>query len=146
MSEELQGAANSIRDNKLKEKILYSRGLIGDPSGEYARNFEEEISSNADEVRDRLEAAQQAFGESDPRRLDRQLDETRDLVQGLESLQERLRQRGETGEEQAGAGDGQPSQGEQGQSGEGQEGQQGQGDQSQQPVEGCALEFLIVAQ
>ncbi len=136
VSEELQGAANSIRDNKLKEKILYSRGLIGDPSGEYARNFEEEISSNADEVRDRLEAAQQAFGESDPRRLDRQLDETRDLVQGLESLQERLRQRGETGEEQAGAGDGQPSQGEQGQSGEGQEGQQGQGGQGGEGQEG----------
>ena len=43
---ELHEAANGIRTNKLKEKIRYSRGLTRARSGEYALQFEEEISDD----------------------------------------------------------------------------------------------------
>ncbi|MGH7541834.1 MAG: hypothetical protein ACRELC_12625, partial [Gemmatimonadota bacterium] len=127
-SRALGGAARSIRDSRLRDKILYSRGVIGGRSPEYARNFEEEITRNAEELRDRVAEARDAFRESDPRRLERQLDEARDLVRGLESLQERIRQRAERGEsgggEPPGRDEGEQSEGRQGQS----EGRQGQGE------------------
>ena len=105
-SRSLGEAANSIRHNRLRDKILYSKGVIGARSGDYTRNFEDQITRDAEELRDRVAEARDAFRESDPRRLGRQLEEARDLVRGLESLQERMRQQvegsGEEGQQPSG--------------------------------------------
>ena len=116
-------AAAEIRESRLRDKLLFSRGVLGTQSEDYVRNFEEQITRDAENVRARVQAARDALGESDPRRLGRQLDETRDLVRGLESLQERLQQ-GQEGQQ----GQGQEGQGQQeGEGGQGQGEQQGQG-------------------
>ena len=127
----LEEAAAEIRESRLRDKLNFSRGVLGTQSEDYVRNFEEQITRDAENVRTRVAAARDALSESDPRRLGRQLDETRDLVRGLESMQERLRQRAE-GER------GQP--GQEGQQGEerqaGQEGQRGEGEQAGQGQQG----------
>ena len=116
-SRKLLEAAKSIRDNKLKEKLMYSRGVIRGRSSEYARNFEEQIGADIDELRQRIEEGVAAIGESREQRLERSLERTRDAVNALESLDERIRERAAQGRGQ------QQSQGQQGQ------GQQGQGQQ-----------------
>ena len=95
VSGSLREAAGSIRSNKLKEKIRYSREIIRGRSPEYARNFEREISDNVDDLVEAVGAASDSFRRTDDRRLQAGLDDTRDLVQGLESLRERIRQSSE---------------------------------------------------
>lgn len=90
-SRRLQEAAGAIRDEQIREKILYSRGVVEQRSKEYARNFEEHVASALGELEERVQAAIGAIGESREARLERALDETRDAVTALESLGERLR-------------------------------------------------------
>jgi len=105
-SRRLQEAADQIRDDKLEDKIRYSRGVVQQRSPEYAQNFEEQIEENIDELRDKIEQARSAIGESKEQRLARTLDDTHDLVRSLESLEERTqqgvaeeRQQGQQGEQ-----------------------------------------------
>ena len=112
-SRELQEAAAGIRDNKLKEKIRYSKGLMRSRPGETANAFESAIGGDIDELAEQLEQAADAVGKSEGDRVAQALDKTRDLMRSLESLDHRMWQEGQ---EQA--------EGQQGQ--EGQEGQQGQ--------------------
>lgn len=123
-------AAETIRERRLRDKLLYSKGLPGAQSEEFIRNFEEQITADMERVRDQIETARDAFRETDPRRLGRQLEETRDLVRGLESLRDRIRQaEGERGEGRPDEpGRGEDPQSEQGQ---GQQGEQGQGERGQ---------------
>ncbi|MFV2006610.1 MAG: DUF4175 family protein [Longimicrobiales bacterium] len=121
-SERLKEAANSIRDNKLKERIRYSRGLIQARDPEFTEGFEEETANAIDELRDRIAEGMEAINESgDGDRRAEALDRTRDLVRGVESLGRRLEERGQ------GDRRGQGQEGQEGQQGQGQEGQQGQG-------------------
>ncbi len=131
----LQEAADSIRDNKLKEKIRYSKGLIQGRSPEYAHSFEEQIGSDIEDLRSRLEAAAGAVGQSQQDPMTEALDRTRDLVRGLESLDQRMAERGG---QQAGGQEGQAgSEGEAGESGQGgQAGQSGQAGQGGGPAGG----------
>ena len=124
-SRKLQEAANQIRDDKLEDKIRYSRGVVQQRSPDYARNFEEQIASDIDQLRDKIEDAQSAIGESKEQRLARTLDDTRDLVRSLESLEERTQQ--QSGQAQQGEQQGQ-QQGEQ-------QGQPARGNRSGQPQE-----------
>jgi len=119
-AEKLQEAAREMRDSRLADKILFSRGVIQGRSPDYARNFEEQIGSDLDQLESQIREALGAVGESREARLERTLDRTRDLVNALESLDERMgQQQGQEGQE-----------GQQGQ--RGQEGQQqGQGQQGQ---------------
>jgi hypothetical protein len=121
-AEKLQEAATEMRDARLADKILFSRGVVQGRSPDYARNFEEQIGSDLDALESRIREALGAVGESREARLERTLDRTRDLVNALESLDERMEQ------EQEGQ-EGQQGQGQQGR--EGQQGQQGQGQQGQ---------------
>ncbi|MFL5582406.1 MAG: DUF4175 family protein [Gemmatimonadaceae bacterium] len=89
----LQEAANAIRDNKVKEKVMFSKGVVQQGSPEYARNFEEQIATNLEDVRDRVRAAAGAVGASKERQLAQALDKARDLVRGMESTDERLKDR-----------------------------------------------------
>jgi hypothetical protein len=137
---ELDEAARSMRDNRLREKVLYSRGVIEQGSPEYARNLEGQISSDIQDLEQRIQRGLEAIGESREQRLARSLDRTRDAVNALESLEDRLRDRsqmeqGQQGQQQQGQQDQQ--QGQQGQQGQqqGQQGQQGQ-QQGQQGQKG----------
>ncbi|NIM50609.1 MAG: DUF4175 family protein [Gemmatimonadales bacterium] len=124
-SRKLQEAAKGMRDARLADKIRFSRGVVQGRSPEYARNFEEQIGSDLDELAQQLRDALGAIGESREQRLSRSLDRARELVNALESLDERMRARGEEGQR------GQESQ--QGQQGQGrQQGRQGQGRQEAQ--------------
>ena len=127
-SASLQDAANSIRDNKLKEKIRYTKGVIRSRASDTARAFEDQITNDIEDLREHLRAAADAVGNTEGDAMTEALDQTRDLMRGLESLEQRMWQ-----EDQAQ--DGQPGQqGEDGQQAQnGQQGQQGQrGQQGQQ--------------
>ncbi|MCH7775552.1 MAG: hypothetical protein IH878_03285 [Gemmatimonadetes bacterium] len=113
----LAEAANSIRDNRLADKIRYSKGVVQQRTPEYARNFEEQIGADLEELRQLIEDAAGAVGENDGQRIGDLLEDTRGLVRDLESLDERIQERaeGQTGqrgeEQQGGGGGGQQQQG-----------------------------------
>ncbi|MEE8062317.1 MAG: DUF4175 family protein [Gemmatimonadales bacterium] len=100
-SRKIQEAAGLIRDNQIREKILYSRGVVQQRSKEYARNFEEHIEGTLLELEEQLEEAQTAIGETREQRLEQALEETREVVTALESLEDRLRAAGEPQDGQA---------------------------------------------
>ena len=108
-------AADAIRDTRLADKIEFSKQVARGGSAEYAAAFEGQIGENLRDVAERLRAATGALqGESVARRQERTLERTRDLVEGMESLRERVAERAQRGQ-----------QGQEGQ--QGQQGQQGQG-------------------
>ena len=132
-SRALQEAANGIRESKLKEKIRYSRGLVRARSPEYAQQFEQEIVGDIEDLERRLAEAADAVGNSEGTGLEQALDQTRDLMRGLESLEQRIQQGSQQASNQEGQSgqEGQQGQGQEGQQGQGQQGQQGQGQQGQ---------------
>ena len=100
-AQKLQEAVNGLRDSRLADKILYSRGVVQGRSREYARNFEQQIGADIAELERRLREAAGAIGESREQRLGRALDRARELASALESLEQRVRerQRGQSGQE-----------------------------------------------
>ena len=129
-STELQEAANGIRESKLKEKIRYSRGLIRARSPAYAEQFEAEIGNDIRDLEQQLAEAGEAVGSAGGTGLEQALDQTRDIMRGLESLDQRIRQ----GRARADRGAGEP--GEEGRPGQNQEGQPGQSSQPGQAGQG----------
>ncbi len=117
----LSEAAGAVRDTRLRDKIEYSKAIMGSNSAEATRNLEGLIGENLDSVAGKLRQAAGAFTENAGAERDRALERARDLVKGLESLRERIGERGSQGAREPG------SQGQQGQQGQGQQGQQGQG-------------------
>jgi hypothetical protein len=136
-SGKLADAARFVRDAKVREKLLFSRGVIQGRSPEYARNFEEQIGQDLEQLRERVANARDAIGESREQRVARALEETQNLVRELESLSDRMgRQEGREGQ-----------QGEPGQRGQsGQEGQQGQPGQAGERGQGADRGALSPAQ
>jgi hypothetical protein len=123
----LQEAANSIRRNQVKEKVRYSQGVVQHREAQYAEQFEEQISSDVEELLDKIAQAGQVAGGDQGSRRDDALNQARQLVERLESLESRLRERGAEGssEEQG------SESGEQGQAGEQERGQDGRGEQGE---------------
>jgi len=119
----LEEAAESLRDNRVADKLRFSRGLLDGGQPEYARAMEEEIGRNLEEAVERLERAAAATQGGGGDRSAEALDRARDLVRGLESMDRRLRERGEDG------GAGEPGAGEPGEGGApgGDPGQGGEG-------------------
>jgi cytochrome c biogenesis protein CcdA len=139
----LKAAAEQIRESKLKEKLQFSRGTIEQWDPESAVTMELNIEADLQALRDRLEDAAAVAGERQVDPLEEALEETRELVRGMEALDRRLRsptgqdpgdrQAGE-GEQQGNDPEGEAQQGEQGQQGQEagqQQGQQGQAGQQQ---------------
>ena len=137
-SRKLRAAADTIRDSKLKEKIRYSKGVVQGRTQEYAQQFEDQITEDISDLRDRIEEARAAVGKSERAQAEEALEKTRELVRNLESLDERLqeqarglqgsqgRQQSEGGQERAGEPGEKGQEGQQGQQGQqGQKGQQG---------------------
>ncbi|HSE51332.1 MAG TPA: DUF4175 family protein, partial [Gemmatimonadales bacterium] len=146
----LSEAAGAIRDTRLRDKIAYSKALMGSSSTEAIRNLEGLIGENLEEVAEKIRSAAGALSENSGVERDRALEKARDLVKGLESLRDRIAERGSQGAREPGSqgqqqgqqgqpgqqatGNGQQGrQGQQGQQGQGpgQQGQQGQGQQGQ---------------
>ena len=97
-SRKLQEAAGSIRDNKIKEKIRYSKGMIQGQPTEYATNFEQNIGDNLEALKNKIGQAADAMGQASKQaQLARALQQTRELVRGAESLNQRAKQQGSQG-------------------------------------------------
>ncbi|MBM3771491.1 MAG: DUF4175 domain-containing protein [Acidimicrobiia bacterium] len=151
----LDEAAGSITDKRIREMIRYSKNALQGSPSEYARAVEGQIGTNLEALRKKIEDAAAAFGDADKQdALGRAMDKTRDLVRGMESLDQRMRDRarqqgqqeqdGKPGQQgQQGQQQGQQAQnGQQGQQGgqQGQSGQQGQGGQEGGNQQGGAQE------
>ena len=131
----LGDVGNAIRDQRVREKIDFSKNVIRAGSSEYANTFEGQIGENLKDVADRARSATGALsGQSASRNQEKALDRTRELVRGMESLRERVGDKADKGQ-QGKQGQGQSGQGQQGQGQQGQ-GQQGQGQQGQQGQKG----------
>src|SRR6185295_7841526 len=131
----LDEAAGSIRDKRIREKIRYTQRVIQQGGGQqqqYARGMEDDIGANLDALQRRVADAAAAVGkQSKQDSLARAADKTRDMVRGMESLDQRMRDRAQPGKGQQGKGhEGKGKEGK-GQEGKGQEGtgQQGKGQQ-----------------
>jgi hypothetical protein len=121
----LDEAAGSIRDKRIREKIRYTKGALQGAGSQYARGMEEDIGANLDALQKKIADAAGAVGKSSKQdAVGRAADKTRDLVRGMESLDQRMRdqRQGQQGKGQNGQ-----QQGKGQQDGKGQEGQQGQG-------------------
>ena len=90
----LAEAAESIRQNQLKEKIRYSKGVVRGRSPEYAKRFEDEIGGDIEEMAERLAEARRAAGGSQQDRATGALEGARDLVRRLESFEAGVEDRG----------------------------------------------------
>lgn len=82
-------AAEAIQQGRLRDRIVYSKGVMRGNSPEYARRFEEQITEGLGGVADRLREAAGALGQGADDRRDRTLERARNLVRGLESLADR---------------------------------------------------------
>jgi hypothetical protein len=124
----LDEAAGSIRDKRIREKIRYTQRVLQQGAGsqqQYARGMEDDIGANLDALQRKIGEAAGAVGrQSKQDSLGRAADKTRDLVRGMESLDQRMRDRA------------QQARGQQNQQGKGQQGQQGKGQQGQQGQNG----------
>ena len=91
----LQASAEVIRDQQLKEKIRYSKGVLAGRDAEFARLFEGQIRQDIDEVTERIAEARQSVGEGGDDPQDRMLEQARELVENMSSFEARLRDRAE---------------------------------------------------
>jgi hypothetical protein len=155
----LAEAAQGIRDDRIRDKLAFSKDLLRRAPPDYLKNFEDQISANLDDAAQRLSDAAAALGRSPENRQAQALDRARELVRGLESLNERARaaernsQRDRTGQRQSGQADAgrsesgqRPDEGRQGQQGQtgqrgaesqsGQRGERGQGTQGGEEARG----------
>ena len=131
-AESFDDALRNIRDNKIRERIQYSRGLPGARSPDFTRDFEQQTTEHLMELRDQLRQASEAIGEPVDDRTMESLDQARDMVRNMESLNRRLQARAEENARRGlGQRPGQEAQGQQGEQGEGQQGQQGEGQQGE---------------
>jgi hypothetical protein len=131
-------AANAIREQRVKDKIDFSKNVIRGGSPDYANAFENQIGDNLKDIADKTREAAGALGNgSATQNQEKALDRARELVRGLESLRERAGDKpGQNGQGKSGqqmAQNGQQGrsgqQGQQGKSGQQGQGQQGQGQQ-----------------
>jgi hypothetical protein len=152
-SRKLSEAAGSIRDNKVRDKIRYSSSMVrAGMSAADQQAIENSIGSNLDSLKKTLGQAASALGKpSQADTMNQALDKARELARGVDSLDQRLRERqgrnGQQGQDGQQGRSGQAGQqGQQGQDGRqgqaGQQGQQGQngrqGQSGQQGQEGQA--------
>ena len=108
-SRKLDEAAGSIRDKRVREKIRYSKSQLGGSPSDYAKAMEDDISANLDALQRKIGEAEGALGSQTKKEaLGRAADKASDLVRGLQSFGERMRQ-----QQQQQARNGQSSQGQQ---------------------------------
>jgi hypothetical protein len=98
----LKDAADQIRESKLKEKLQYSKGTIEQWDPATATTLEMTIESDLQDLHDRLGDARTAAGDRQADPLEEALEQTRDLVRAMESMDRRLRDATEEPQDQQG--------------------------------------------
>ncbi len=90
-ADEIEEASRTIRDTQLRERLLYSRGLVGRPGQEeYAAAFEDQTAQAIRSLGNRLDEAEEAIqGRAQGDSEQEALESARDLVRSLESMQRR---------------------------------------------------------
>lgn len=142
-SRKLSEAAGSIRDNRIADRIRYSRAIMNRNAGaEALQSAEGDISKAIGEVRDKLGEASAALGQDKPQDKADALDRARRVARGLESLEQRTRERAQQNQasrSSQGSRGSEASQGSQGSQGSpGSQGSQGsQGAQGSQGSQGA---------
>jgi hypothetical protein len=126
-SRKLDEAAGSIRDRKVREKIRYSKGTLSGQPSEYAKAMEDDIGSNLDALQKKIGDAAGAMGQAKKQdAMARAAEKARDLVKGLESMNERTKEGSQASQSSQGSQGSQSSRGSQGsQSSQGSQGSQG---------------------
>ncbi len=131
----LNGAASTIRDKQLPDRIRSGNQLLAGGYYDFIKGREEYIQAGLEDVNKQLEDAKNSLGQSQQGKLEDALNRTRELAQGLQSMQQRLQQNRSQGQQGQG-GQPQDQQSQQNQQGQqqGQGGRQGQqqGQQAQQ--------------
>src|SRR5204862_1843479 len=90
----LDEAAGSIRDKRIREMLRYSRNTLNGAGTQYARGMEESLTNSLDALSKKIGEASAAMGkQAKSDALARAAERARDLVRGMESMDQRLRQR-----------------------------------------------------
>jgi hypothetical protein len=153
-SRKMAEAAGMMRDDAVRDKIGWSRSLLrqGERSQGDMQALENQIGSSLAAVRDKVREAAGALGRSRPDAMTEALNKARDLARGMESMDQRMRERAQQGRQgqrgaegsEASKGTQQASkgsqQGSQGSEAQGSQGQQGQAQQGQQGGQGGSNE------
>jgi hypothetical protein len=108
-AEKLREAAGGIRNDRLKEKIRFSKEVMRRGTPEQSQAFENEISANLESLRERLQEAAGAFGKSENASREDALDKARELARGLESLDRRWQDEQAQEEREGSASNGEPA-------------------------------------
>jgi hypothetical protein len=88
----VQQAADAIRDNRLQEKIRYSRGLVQGAPTETAAGFEEQIGADIAALESRLRSAADAVNAAPQNSRADAMARARGLARGVGSMEQRLRE------------------------------------------------------
>jgi hypothetical protein len=127
-SRKLSEAAGAVRDNRLRDKVKFSKQLVSRGRSQDDINaMEGDIADGIDAVRKKLDEAQSALGQGGQGdKKEQALDKARRLARNLESLQERTKERAQDGQGRNGERGDQQGEGQQARNGEqGQRGQDG---------------------
>jgi hypothetical protein len=139
VSRALETAADTLRGRKVEEKLRYTQQQARSAPADWLNSAEQQISGDIADLGQRIQQAQAAAQAGDSQRQQGQAaDKARELVRGLESMDERMRQRAEQGGSAGRQGqqqNGQQQNGQQ-QNGQQQNGQQQQGAQGQRGGQG----------
>ena len=127
---QIRSAANSIRSNRLVDKMNNGQELLEGGYLEYAAQREEEVADAIEDVERQLTQAVASAADTEERQVQNALNQTSEAIRRLESMRRRFEN------EQAEQQNQQGQQGQQGQGGQGQQGQEGQGGQGQQGQQG----------
>jgi hypothetical protein len=127
VARELEEAADTLRNRRIEDKLRITQNSVRDTPQSYQNTNERVISGDIDRLNQALEEARVAARNSRASDKGQQnadaMDRARELVRGMESLDERRRQQQEAqGQQNQGQNQGQQNQGQ-----EGRQGQQGQG-------------------
>ncbi len=90
-SRDLSEAAEGLRTDRVRDKLAFSKGLVGRGAEEYLENMEKSIGDNLGSASERLHRAAGSLETPAGSREAAALDRARDLVRGLESLRDRAR-------------------------------------------------------
>jgi len=89
-SSRLNDASAAIRDKGLPERILGGNQMLQGGYYDYLKGREDYIRSGLEEVQKQLEAARSSLGQTHEGKLDEAVNRTRQLAEGLESMQRRM--------------------------------------------------------
>ena len=107
-SARLAEAAGTIRDRRLPERILSSSQLLQNGLYDFAKAREGFIRVGLEELKNQVESARSSIGQSREGRLEDAYNKAKQLAEGLESMQQRLRVQGkdQSGGSRGSAGEG----------------------------------------